>query len=101
MQILRVIDSLQLTANHSVATPVNWKHGEDVVVVPGLTDDQANTKVGALRCRRFHLIYPPAYAHVALSSFIHSTHGPPSVQHKVAFRMQHEMMLPQLRACRC
>ena len=45
MQILRVIDSLQLTANHSVATPVNWKHGQDVVVVPGLTDDQANAKV--------------------------------------------------------
>jgi 1-Cys peroxiredoxin 6 len=43
-EILRVIDSLQLTANHSVATPVNWKHGDDVVVVPGLTDDQANAK---------------------------------------------------------
>jgi len=43
-EILRVIDSLQLTANHSVATPVNWKHNEDVVVVPGLTDDQANAK---------------------------------------------------------
>lgn len=45
MQILRVIDSLQLTAKHSVATPVNWNQGDDVVVVPGLTDDQANEKV--------------------------------------------------------
>lgn len=44
IQILRVIDSLQLTAKHSVATPVNWKHGEDVVVVPTLSDDQAREK---------------------------------------------------------
>jgi len=35
-EILRVIDSLQLTANYSVATPANWKHGEDVVVVPAI-----------------------------------------------------------------
>lgn len=39
-EILRVIDSLQLTANYSVATPANWKHGEDVVVVPAIpTED--------------------------------------------------------------
>jgi thioredoxin-dependent peroxiredoxin len=37
-EILRVIDSLQLTDNHSVATPGNWKHGEDVVIVPSLQD---------------------------------------------------------------
>jgi len=43
-EILRVIDSLQLTAKHSVATPVNWKHGEDVVVVPTLSDEQAKEK---------------------------------------------------------
>ena len=49
-QILRVIDSLQLTANHSVATPVNWKHGQDVVVVPTLTDEQANDKVHSVSC---------------------------------------------------
>jgi len=35
-EILRVLDSLQLTANYSVATPVNWKHGEDCVVVPAI-----------------------------------------------------------------
>jgi alkyl hydroperoxide reductase subunit AhpC len=40
-EILRVIDSLQLTANHNVATPVNWKHGEDVIIVPSLSDEEA------------------------------------------------------------
>ncbi len=39
-EILRVIDSLQLTDNHSVATPGNWKHGEDVVIVPSLQDPE-------------------------------------------------------------
>lgn len=39
-EVLRVIDSLQLTANYSVATPADWKHGEDVVVVPAIkTED--------------------------------------------------------------
>jgi alkyl hydroperoxide reductase subunit AhpC len=37
-EILRVIDSLQLTDAHKVATPVNWKHGDDVIIVPSLTD---------------------------------------------------------------
>lgn len=37
-EILRVIDSLQLTDNHKVATPVNWKQGDDVIIVPSLTD---------------------------------------------------------------
>jgi thioredoxin-dependent peroxiredoxin len=39
-EILRVIDSLQLTDSHSVATPGNWKHGEDVVIVPSLQDPE-------------------------------------------------------------
>ena len=43
-EILRVIDSLQLTANHSVATPVNWKDGDDVVVAPTLSDGEARAK---------------------------------------------------------
>jgi len=38
-EILRVIDSLQLTDNHSVATPVNWQDGEDVIIVPTLKDE--------------------------------------------------------------
>ena len=43
-EILRVLDSLQLTANHSVATPVNWKDGDDVIIVPSVTDAQAKEK---------------------------------------------------------
>ncbi len=43
-EILRVIDSLQLTANYSVATPVNWKDGEDVIIAPAVSDDDAKTK---------------------------------------------------------
>lgn len=43
-EILRVIDSLQLTADHSVATPVNWTDGDDVIIVPALSDDDAKAK---------------------------------------------------------
>lgn len=43
-EILRVIDSLQLTAAHSVATPVNWKNGDDVIIVPSLSDEEAKKK---------------------------------------------------------
>jgi alkyl hydroperoxide reductase subunit AhpC len=43
-EILRVIDSLQLTAKHQVATPVNWKSGEDVIIVPSVSDDDARKK---------------------------------------------------------
>ena len=41
LEILRVIDSLQLTANHKVATPADWKQGEDCIVVPALSDADA------------------------------------------------------------
>jgi thioredoxin-dependent peroxiredoxin len=40
-EVLRVIDSLQLTANHKVATPAQWKQGEDVIIAGSVTDDQA------------------------------------------------------------
>ncbi len=43
-EILRVIDSLQLTAHHSVATPADWKHGEDVVISPSISDEQIPAK---------------------------------------------------------
>jgi alkyl hydroperoxide reductase subunit AhpC len=43
-EILRVIDSLQLTDNYSVATPVNWKDGDDVVVVPSIPTEEAKKK---------------------------------------------------------
>ena len=39
-ELLRVLDSLQLTANYSVATPADWKHGEDVVIAPAITNEQ-------------------------------------------------------------
>jgi alkyl hydroperoxide reductase subunit AhpC len=44
VEVLRVIDSLQLTANHSVATPANWTHGEDVIVVPSVSTEDAIKK---------------------------------------------------------
>ncbi|MGN6646204.1 MAG: peroxiredoxin [Cytophaga sp.] len=43
-EILRVIDSLQLTANYSVATPANWKDGEDVVITPAIKDEEIAAK---------------------------------------------------------
>jgi len=43
-EILRVIDSLQLTAKYSVATPVNWKHGQDVIIASSLNDEDAKKK---------------------------------------------------------
>lgn len=43
-ELLRVIDSLQLTANYKVATPVNWKHGEDVIIVPAVSDEEAKER---------------------------------------------------------
>jgi alkyl hydroperoxide reductase subunit AhpC len=42
-EVLRVIDSLQLTAKHKVATPVNWKQGEDVIIAGSVSDDEAKT----------------------------------------------------------
>ena len=40
-EILRVLDSMQLTAKHKVATPVNWKNGEDVIIVPAVSNEEA------------------------------------------------------------
>jgi alkyl hydroperoxide reductase subunit AhpC len=40
-EVLRLLDSVQLTAKHKVATPVNWKQGEDVIIVPAVSDDEA------------------------------------------------------------
>jgi alkyl hydroperoxide reductase subunit AhpC len=43
-EVLRLLDSCQLTAKHQVATPVNWKNGEDVIIVPAVSDEQAKAK---------------------------------------------------------
>ncbi len=41
-EILRVLDSIQLTSSHKVATPANWNKGDDVIIVPSVSDDEAN-----------------------------------------------------------
>jgi thioredoxin-dependent peroxiredoxin len=43
-EILRVVDSMQLTAKHKVATPVNWKQGDDVIILPAVSNDEAKQK---------------------------------------------------------
>src|SRR6266576_779244 len=43
-EVLRVLDSIQLTARHKVATPVNWKQGDDVIIVPAVSDEDAKSK---------------------------------------------------------
>ena len=43
-EILRAIDSLKLTSDHKVATPVNWRHGDDVIIVPAVTQEEAKQK---------------------------------------------------------
>lgn len=46
-EVLRVLDSIQLTAKHQVATPANWKQGEDVIIVPSVSNEQAEAKYPA------------------------------------------------------
>jgi thioredoxin-dependent peroxiredoxin len=60
LEVLRVIDSLQLTANYSVATPADWKHGEDVIVVPAVTTEDAEKKFPkGLKIVKPYLRYTP------------------------------------------
>ena len=56
-EILRTVDSLQLTAKHSVATPVNWTHGDRVIIVPSLSDEQAKEKFGEFETVKPYLRY--------------------------------------------
>lgn len=56
-EILRVLDALQLTANHSVATPANWKHGEDVIIVPSVSDEEANKRFPGFVTKKPYLRY--------------------------------------------
>lgn len=46
-EVLRLLDSCQLTAKHQVATPVNWKQGDDVIIVPAVSDEDAKKKFPA------------------------------------------------------
>ena len=60
VEVLRVIDSLQLTANYSVATPADWKSGEDVIVVPAVSTEDAEKKFPkGLRIVKPYLRYTP------------------------------------------
>ena len=60
IEILRVVDSLQLTANYSVATPADWKDGEDVIVVPAVSTEDAEKKfTKGLRIVKPYLRYTP------------------------------------------
>lgn len=59
-EILRVVDSLQLTANHKLATPVDWKAGEDVIIVPAVSDDEAEASFRDIRRVKPYLRYVAA-----------------------------------------
>jgi alkyl hydroperoxide reductase subunit AhpC len=54
---LRAIDSIQLTANHSVSTPSDWKQGDDVIISPAINDDDAKTKFGSFDKKKDYLRY--------------------------------------------
>ena len=54
-ELLRVIDSLQLTANHSVATPADWKNGEDVIIAPAVSDEDAKERFGDFDAKKPYL----------------------------------------------
>jgi alkyl hydroperoxide reductase subunit AhpC len=59
-EILRVVDSLKLTSKHSVATPANWRRGDDVIILASLTDEQAREKFpDGWRAERPYLRYVP------------------------------------------
>jgi alkyl hydroperoxide reductase subunit AhpC len=56
-ELLRVIDSLQLTVNHQVATPGNWKSGDDCIIVPTVSDEDAKTKFPGFKTVKPYLRY--------------------------------------------
>jgi len=58
-ELLRVIDSLELTADYSVATPVDWKHGEDVIIVPAVSDEDAKKKFPGFVAKKPYLRVTP------------------------------------------
>jgi thioredoxin-dependent peroxiredoxin len=59
LELLRVIDSLQLTANHKVATPADWKQGEDVIIVPAVSDEDAKKNFPGFVAKKPYLRVTP------------------------------------------
>jgi len=58
-EVLRVIDSLQLTANHKVATPVNWKRGDDCIIAGSVKDDEAKALFGEWKSPKSYIRIVP------------------------------------------
>jgi hypothetical protein len=58
-EVLRVVDSLQLTANHKVATPADWEPGEDVIIAGSVSDDEAEELFGSWDARRPYIRIVP------------------------------------------
>lgn len=58
-ELLRVLDSLQLTSNHSVATPADWRDGQDVIIGTGVTDEEANEKFPGYEAKKPYLRVTP------------------------------------------
>jgi thioredoxin-dependent peroxiredoxin len=59
MELLRVIDSLQLTAGYKVATPADWKQGEDVIIVPAVSDEDAKKNFPGFVAKKPYLRFTP------------------------------------------
>src|SRR6187399_494072 len=59
LEVLRVIDSLQLTAKHQVATPADWKQGEDVIIVPAVSDEDAHKRFPGFVAKKPYLRVTP------------------------------------------
>jgi alkyl hydroperoxide reductase subunit AhpC len=59
LELLRVIDSLQLTAQHKVATPADWKQGEDVIIVPAVSDEEAHQRFPGFQAKKPYLRTTP------------------------------------------
>jgi alkyl hydroperoxide reductase subunit AhpC len=62
-ELLRVIDSLQLTAQHQVATPADWKQGEDVIIVPAVSDEDAHKRFPGFVAKKPYLRTTPQPKH--------------------------------------
>ena len=59
LELLRVIDSLQLTSKHQVATPADWKNGEDVIIVPAVSDEEAQKRFPGYVAKKPYLRVTP------------------------------------------